>query len=680
MIHIDELFRQRMEDREASPKPGAWGNMRELLDKQMPVAQAATNWRRVIGYFTGVLLFASASVGGYSLYSDQLQSESGTVSSALLASNTGLGQGVSGAGNIDAATPTPGSVPTESAAGSAIGANGSGTHENGIAGAQHRTSGKGSGAAVSGSSQLNNNRDNTGYPNTDNRSANSIGSTVSHNKHVASASAAQNRQVAGAAPIVSGNRPEAIAQSTFQDNNTTATSAPVYTASAAAPASSPRSPRVATTPSVSAAPAGITADPRPSSMPNPAPASATNRRQAQTSDAPAPLEVLSASGVAAKPPAPALRVMDTVRRIEIVTRRAFVAGTRRPVYRLDTLPAEYAIVERFVPIATAAPAIAMNTPSGPASKAGSRPKPPAGATAPVAASAAKGADDVVVPGSAAPASASEAVNAANEVAAKLSGSKLGFWRSLRLDERVEAAKASLQSIQLYPGILAGINGTMFTPNSLGGFQLGLTSLIAINDNWSVLGELKYIHRFNTGSTLRDDYLRIDEATKRVIEIDQKNYNEYTWKESGVDHYFNYETIQTIELPIAIRYNSNRFFAQSGLNFVSSRPISAREVTNVPTTSTSRREVLPESSTLNPTPLNSQPNVQMADFGSRLGVGYVFGAGYMFTPSVYMDVRMAQSFWHNAGTPGSRQIARDLLGRPSFQLSVGYRFGTGKQER
>ena len=72
--------------------------------------------------------------------------------------------------------------------------------------------------------------------------------------------------------------------------------------------------------------------------------------------------------------------------------------------------------------------------------------------------------------------------------------------------------------------------------------------------------------------------------------------------------------------------------------------------------------------------NSTPMVNISDFGSRFGTGYIVGGGFMFTPAVYVDLRLTQTFWDNANTYGARQISKDLLRTPSFQLSLGYRFG------
>lgn len=71
MISIDDLVRQRLSGGEEKERPGAWLQMRELLDKEQPVRVAAGyNWKRILTYAAGLLLLATASVGGYhALYS-----------------------------------------------------------------------------------------------------------------------------------------------------------------------------------------------------------------------------------------------------------------------------------------------------------------------------------------------------------------------------------------------------------------------------------------------------------------------------------------------------------------------------------------------------------------------------------------------------------------------------------
>jgi hypothetical protein len=259
---------------------------------------------------------------------------------------------------------------------------------------------------------------------------------------------------------------------------------------------------------------------------------------------------------------------------------------------------------------------------------------------------------------------------------KVSSKSFNLWNAEKFDDAVNSLKFKLARIQMYPGMMGGLNASLFTPNSLGGFQLGLTSLFVLNDWWSLMAELKYMYRFNTGSTVRDDYKHvIDDGTAGtyLTTVNGSTYRAYEWKDETVDHYFNYEVVKTFELPLALRYSWGRFYTQGGLNFVYSSKIDAKEVSHNRGDITSHRDLRPDTNPIQPFISNNAPLVKLSDFGSRFGTGYVLGGGFSFTPAVYLDVRVAQTIWDNANTGGARQISKDLLRTPSFQLSVGYRF-------
>ena len=65
-VSVDDLVRQRLEGGEERERSGAWLQMRDLLDKEMPQAKP-TNWRRMFGGLAAVLLITSISLGGYEL-------------------------------------------------------------------------------------------------------------------------------------------------------------------------------------------------------------------------------------------------------------------------------------------------------------------------------------------------------------------------------------------------------------------------------------------------------------------------------------------------------------------------------------------------------------------------------------------------------------------------------------
>jgi hypothetical protein len=66
-VNVDDLVRQRLGGGEERERSGAWQNMRELLDKEMPQERPVGffYWRRMLSALTVLLLVGAAGVGGY---------------------------------------------------------------------------------------------------------------------------------------------------------------------------------------------------------------------------------------------------------------------------------------------------------------------------------------------------------------------------------------------------------------------------------------------------------------------------------------------------------------------------------------------------------------------------------------------------------------------------------------
>jgi|GEM_PF-1985017 len=70
-IRIDDLVRQHLGGAEENERAGAWLNMRDLLDKEMPQKKriAVFYWRRLFGLVAAASLLGTVAVGGYELTS-----------------------------------------------------------------------------------------------------------------------------------------------------------------------------------------------------------------------------------------------------------------------------------------------------------------------------------------------------------------------------------------------------------------------------------------------------------------------------------------------------------------------------------------------------------------------------------------------------------------------------------
>jgi hypothetical protein len=387
---------------------------------------------------------------------------------------------------------------------------------------------------------------------------------------------------------------------------------------------------------------------------------------------------------------------DSVERLELVYRRVYDAGTERTYYRIDTFPAGKVARDIWLPANQDEKTAAADVPAKPKTK-GHRGglfghKRQADDMNKIAAnrSASKSADamknDVASASTSVPNASiksDDANTSAKSDANVLNANSAAATKHFQLldmqkvSAMMDQVKRNIASIQMYPGVMMGLNGSLFTPNALGGFQLGLTSMFVLNEWWSLMLEPKFMLRFNTGTSMRDDYKEVIDGSGEIKPDPQlPGYLSYTWTDHTIQHSFNYDMVRTVEVPVMLRRHWNQVYMQGGLNFVFSSPISAKEVTTPQSDYKVRSESRPG---LEPQPYiaNDHPNVTMADFGNRFGTGYVISGGYMFSPAVYVDARITQTVWDNSKTSGAKLVSKDLLRTPSIQISLGYRFNSKK---
>ncbi len=663
MINIDDLVRRRLEGGQESERPGAWLSMRELLDKEMPVAVATgSSRRRIIGYFTGLLLLATASVGGYKLYHQSTGPDAAPSGGSGLTASTGS--------DIGALPPITAPIANEGIRSAADNSNQTPSVNNNTASSSFTSANAPAGRDSRANHSSNSITRTSGQISTTQSPNTNVKDLASSNDAV-STSLAQN-QPENQSPVLSASA------ASVSENRSTATD----------PAT-----RNLRTRSIDAAQASSA--PVFSANNTTTEAGAINgSRNAPTTARPQPVDsrVLSSSAKGLTGPTtvkpsvtapPSRYVHDTIEAIELVAHRIYDASIQKVVYRIDTFPKGHMIVKREVPVPAAPPGTEpARTERRTAPRRGNVAARP-GSNPVIASSAGKPAataETAITPASAPAAATTEDAKAAETNLAALSALKatnkiFGLWDAQKFEEAVDKFKFKMANIQVYPGVMGGINASIFTPNSLGGFQMGLTSLFALNEWWSLMVELKYLHRFNTGSTVRDDYMAVKpgSGTIETATINNQPYKRYTWQEEHVEHFFNYEVVRTVEMPLLARYNSGRFYWQGGVNLVYSMGIDAKEVTRAKGDFAVKNKAHPASQPVEPFNMHTSPLVQGSDFGPRFGTGYVLGGGFSFTPSVYMDLRLSQTFWDNAKTMGARQISNDLLRTPSIQLSLGYRF-------
>ena len=219
-------------------------------------------------------------------------------------------------------------------------------------------------------------------------------------------------------------------------------------------------------------------------------------------------------------------------------------------------------------------------------------------------------------------------------------------------------KYKINGTQFAMGLTGGINGTFFGPSSFNGFHFGATANFVFSESLNVMAELKYFHRANNGYTLNDNY--------SVYSLSGNGYTQQTMSQP-----FSFSTLQSFEMPFSVRYTKGKFNFFAGANLVYSFAINESQDMPVAGTTQSYPGLLPGNDTTG--------KIKASDFDARFGVGYLFGVSVQLSQNVSLDFRDVQTFWDNAHSAGAKEISSQLYRAPSFQISLGYRFG-GKKSK
>lgn len=690
MINIDDLFRDRLSGGEEQERTGAWLHMRDLLDKNIPVAPAPVGfgWKRFAGLLVGAALLAALSVGGYKIATHGHKDMADTDANG----NT---VGAAGSGHGTAASTSTGEQPGSNNVPNTIA--GTAGNENGNT-RSTTTSGDNIAAATTGNNNSNLHQ-NSRHTAADRTSAGiSHRSTTMHNIAGAHSQAQpaqdhilKSEQLAGPNAHTANDRTDISGTGDNRDNNNsdhtdgTHIAAPVNNnhnlAAGSANSVRTRNPEqvqhrgntgtstdntAANNTGHTAAVNSMNSNSR-STTGNNAPAD-RNRTPGNAANSVANNTSNTNNNMGNTTPAPVLK-KDTIEKIRLVQHynRRRGTGTGTQTFRMDTIGVEQMIVNRPQENSPA-------TASGTASVTKTAGTKTAGATS-------RNLKNAGMPASATPATAMTTPAAANSAAGTADAasnlvplsnyrvaSKKGGWDPQRFEDMVTMFKFKMSQIKLYPGIVAGINATMFGPNSFGGFQLGMASTIAISDRLSLAAELKYISRFNSGVTVVDNYAGGPKDSVAIYNPQGTALEFMNYTRDSTHHYFNFSMLNSIEMPVSVKYSIGRFFMMGGLNFAYHIRVNAEEV---------KRELVAQTIVpYNHPPITwpeNKPAISTKDFNSRFEVGGLLGFGYEMTPSVQLDLRVTKSFWDNARSNGAKTVSDQLYRAPSVQLSIGYRF-------
>ena len=238
---------------------------------------------------------------------------------------------------------------------------------------------------------------------------------------------------------------------------------------------------------------------------------------------------------------------------------------------------------------------------------------------------------------------------ANEQAKK---NNTGFSTMEKLAQTFNDVKVKALGARFVPGLTAGVSATFFGPASFKGFHFGATGTLVFDDILSLQAELKYFHRINSNFAIDDNYYTYTPVGSGQF-AKQEKLNSY-----------GFSSLQSIEIPISLRYRRGNFTIFAGANLVYTFAINTGAA-SMPS-NTAPVMVSAQGN-------DNQPKLGERDFESRFGVGYLFGFAYEVSPNVTIDLRSVQTVWDNAGTSGAQSISSQLYKNPSVQLSFGYKF-------
>lgn len=617
-INIDDLFRQRLGNAEEEQRPGAWLNMKALLDEQMPVQKtAAVNWRRMFGYVAGLALLAAISVGSYEAINHFNSADEAIADNTNGSVNSN--RGVAGTALNTLPDTRKESVEEPEVSNSPV-ASSTTESTTEVAKAGVSTTNSSSTATsnyapstVNSGNSINNNTKPTVAKNS------KVVNNVANNS--ATSSATNNNNAADVVDTKSLSSKLTVAAS----SNRGATTAQQQAAMK----------NVGSSSSNNKAQENVSTQLSSSSTKN------TNSTQAATVKAKAQqsqpaLVTGSAEKLATSTQKPEFEV-EQVPVTKIVRNESY---DKNGSLKMDTIFNGEEVIEVRKPKQEKEQLLASNKE--------------------MSSSVTKD----IEPNSAAASNvkADEEVEMVPLKSKRVERKKQKNFSSTRFEEMVKNAKYRLDNVRFYPGVVIGANAAF---NGNFGMQGGLAMNMTITDRWSILTEAKYIYNFNGKTNFSDNYINNFED-KYVGGQKVTTYD-------SVEYLYNFSSYSRVELPIAVNYSFQRFDVFGGANLAYNFKIN--NVADVEY----KHEGLTTSTNTNTNVYakQSDKSILLSDFKPSFNVGYVLGVGYHVTPASRIDLRISQPVWNNANTPGAKEIQKSLYNVPTVQFNYIYRFSSNK---
>lgn len=220
------------------------------------------------------------------------------------------------------------------------------------------------------------------------------------------------------------------------------------------------------------------------------------------------------------------------------------------------------------------------------------------------------------------------------------------------------------SKNFYVGLILGGNVALGSTGAFG-MQAGLAGIYSLSERITLAAELKFANRYFSNYTIEDQSVSYEDVTYQALPGSQ-------WLFSGTEmtqtSKYRLKGYRSFEIPLIVSYNFGRVSLLGGPQLSIGMPMQWSKETSYDI----KTVELPGKGSNSPfinTPMALQEN---KDFGARTGIGYVMGINYDISRQLSFDARLTQILTDNA--QGNLSPIKDLFRMPTLQFSVNYYLG------
>ncbi len=219
------------------------------------------------------------------------------------------------------------------------------------------------------------------------------------------------------------------------------------------------------------------------------------------------------------------------------------------------------------------------------------------------------------------------------------------------------------SRKLYAALLVGGNTVIGNPGAWG-MQAGLAALYSLSERITLSAEVRVTSHYWNNYTI-DDY---SVQYNGVVAKEAGNQWLFSGEEQTITSSYKVNSFYTLSLPLTISYNFGRISTFGGIQIERAFPMNWQKQTAVAINRVER------SGSFTNMPFANVPGGfdEKREFLPRWGVGYVAGVSYDFSKNVSIDARLVQVLADNA--KGNSDAVSRLFRMPGLQLSLSYFLG------